>query len=106
MTNCQKYVNANAKRMCEKFEEQGKFYSTMFPLMSPAFRCPIKTGFFSLYKTFVDLALLRVLNLKGFVWVVKFKLIAINPETKLKKIVFCLNSEIKITKVVKKFTRQ
>jgi hypothetical protein len=104
-SNCQKYVNANIKEMCAKFEEEGKFFSTIFPMMEPAFLCPINAGFYSLDKTFVDMGSLRVLNLDGFVWVVKFKLIAVNPDTKLKKVALCVNSEIKITKVVRRSTK-
>jgi hypothetical protein len=46
--------------------------------------------------------LFRVLSLDGFIWVNRFKLIATNSTTKLKKIVLCIDAEIKIEKVVKK----
>jgi hypothetical protein len=99
MNTCAKYTNFRIEKMCEKFESKGPFYVSISAAITPPIHCPIKPGNYTLGKTRIDLSPIKALNIDGFIWVSKFKFVSTNSTTKLKRIILCYNTEVKIVKV-------
>lgn len=98
MKNCEKYNNLKIVSMCDKFMDKGAFYSSALASINPPFQCPIKPGLYTLNEAALDLSLVSVLPLDGYVWVVTFKFLQAEKFKKMKKVVLCLNSEIKVVR--------
>lgn len=96
MKSCEKYQNINIREMCTNFGRKNRYYTAVFAAIKPKVECPIKPGNYTLESTRLDLSGLRMFPLEGFVWILTFKLVSI--EKKSKKVVFCLISELEVTR--------
>lgn len=96
MKSCEKYNNVKIQSMCDRFMEKNTFYSSALASIHPQLKCPIKPGVYTLNEAAIDLSLISVIPLDGYVWVVTFKLLQAEKTKKMKKVVLCLNSETKI----------
>lgn len=98
MKICEKYPGVTVREMCKKFKTKGAFYSSTFLSMKPPMQCPIKPGNYTMGDISIDLSVLSVLPLDGYIWVVNFKFLSVDGVQKTKKIAMCLNSETKISR--------
>lgn len=99
---CEKGSTRNVKEMCKKFSDTNAIYSFLFDAVKPRVSCPIKAGNYSVPAGTVDLSLFAMLPVDGFIWVVSYKLVATEKGSKIKKVVLCMRSETKITRVYRK----
>lgn len=98
MKTCEKYPTTNIREMCKKFQERNAFYSSALSNFKPPLKCPLKPGNYTLSESRMDLAPVAFIPLDGFVWIVTFKFVSTEKVSQNKKIVMCLNSEVKIVK--------
>lgn len=98
MTNCAIFSSTTIKDMCKKFTEKNKFYTSAFERIKPSLKCPIKTGNYLLEESSIDLLTFAMLPFDGYVWVVTFKMASGDIKNKTKKLIMCLNTEIKISR--------
>lgn len=106
MKKCEKYSNRNFKDMCRRFQETNSFYSSFFKSIKPEWKCPIKAGNYTFSQGSIELAPIALFPMDNYVWIVSFRLIGIDPVSKAKKILMCLNTETKIVKVNKSKQRE
>jgi hypothetical protein len=104
MKTCEKYMTFFIRRMCEKFQNKNAIYSAAVESIQPRPVCPIKAGNYTIPRSAIDFSVLNVLSFDGFIWVFKWKLVSFNNGTNLKKILLCLDMELKITKTSKPAT--
>jgi hypothetical protein len=99
MKTCEKYSALIIREMCKKLKDKKAFYYSALEQISPPFQCPFKAGIYTIAPLSIDLSLLSLFSyLDGYVWVVTFRLVLYDSESKTKKTIFCINSETKITK--------
>lgn len=98
MKTCEKFTGVNVPDICKKFVDKNAFYSPVFEKIKPPFRCPLKPGLYTLEESVLDLFIISMMPLDGYIWVVKFQLISSQKGKKAKEIAMCLNSETKITR--------
>jgi hypothetical protein len=101
MKTCEKYTLFNIKDLCQNYQEKYASFDSIFDNISPRLGCPIKAGNYTIPDALLDMSILRLLPVDGFIWVVKFKLVASSNEGKSKKIVMCIDAEIKLLKTRK-----
>jgi hypothetical protein len=99
MKTCTKYTNFRIDQICEKFESKNPLYASVCATVSPPLHCPVKAGNYSMGSTVVDLSILNVLNFDGYIWLATVKFVTTNSTTKLKRVIMCYNTEIKMVKV-------
>jgi hypothetical protein len=99
MENCEKYANFRTDKICEKLELKKQILGSIARAITPPLHCPVKPGNYSLGNPVVDVSILNVLNFDGYIWVSTYKLVTTNSTTKLKKIILCYNTEVKMVKV-------
>lgn len=99
MQKCDKYSTIIVRDMCKKFQEQNAFYSDVFRSIHPPFRCPIKKGNYTVSNSTFEMSRIAMLPLDGYVWVISFKWVSSINGEKPKKVILCLNSETKISKI-------
>lgn len=102
MTGCEKYDSFNVPGMCQKFQDKNPLFTSFFHSFKPPWTCPIKPGNYTIEEGLLDLSLISLLSLDGYVWAATFKFVTGEKRSKNKKIVMCLNSETKIFKSSKK----
>lgn len=98
MKTCEKFSNRNIRNMCARFKEQNKFYSSAFANIKPPLVCPIKAGNYSLGDSSLDLSALALMPIDGYVWLIKYRLVSVEDGGKSRRIIMCVNSEIKIVR--------
>lgn len=98
MTKCDQAINQNIPEICKKFKEKNTFYSKAFQSIQPPMECPIKPGNYTLGPILLDLTIVSMLPIDGYVWIVNFKLASSVKGNKTKKLAMCLNSEVKVIK--------
>lgn len=101
LTSCTRTNAFNFAGMCDMFKEKNAFYSPIFDSIEPSLRCPIKPGNYTLRESILDLSPVRYFPMDGFVHVTTFRLVSGAKGNKPKKIVLCLNTEVKIFKTRK-----
>jgi hypothetical protein len=100
MKTCEKYPAVVIREMCKKLKDKKAFYYSALEQISPPFQCPFKTGIYTMAQSSLDLSMLSVFSfMDGYIWVVTFRLVLYDSESKSKKTIFCINSETKITKI-------
>lgn len=95
---CEKYPGATIREMCRRFQEKTKFYAKFFSNFEPPLRCPLKAGNYTMNEIKLDLSVISVLPLDGYLWLVTFKILAIEPGLKKKQTAMCINTETKIVR--------
>jgi hypothetical protein len=98
MKTCEKYPTLKVENLCRVIENKNAYYSPALEKLDPPVHCPVKPGNITIMKYFVDLKEFSLLPLDGYVFVLKVTLSSNDPKTKTKKLVMCLNAEMKITK--------
>lgn len=96
MKSCEKLTTINIKDMCKKFKDA--LYSSAFSSIQPPLECPIKPGNYTIKDSTIELSMVSLLPIDGFVYVTSIKLVSSENGGKTKRIVFCLNSEMKIVR--------
>jgi hypothetical protein len=99
MKTCHKETTINLKDICSKLQDKYAFYSEFLSSFNPKLECPIKAGNYTKDKSELDLSLLALLPLDGYMFMANIKLIASNKESKVKKIALCMNVEAKVSKI-------
>jgi hypothetical protein len=102
LKSCEKYATINFRQICSKFESENAFFKGFFSSIKPPLKCPLKPGNYSLTDSIVDLSIISLIPIDGFIWMATFTLVSSEDGAKKKKIVMCINSETKILKVVKR----
>lgn len=102
MKTCEKNNNLNVGGICQKFHDKNAFYSSLFDNIKPRLKCPIKPGIYMIEEGFLDLSLISLLPLDGYIYVCAFKLAYGEKGSRAKKVAMCLNTETKIFKTHKK----
>lgn len=97
MSNCEKAPAVNIKDMCGKFKSP--FYATAFASIQPPLACPIKPGNYTMRECAIELSMIALLPLDGFIYVTSMKMVASENGGKKKRLIFCLNAETKIFKI-------
>ncbi|CRK88021.1 CLUMA_CG001807, isoform A [Clunio marinus] len=98
MKTCEKFTTLNIRDFCDRFTDKNQFFYEALASVQPEFKCPIKAGNYTMFPTIVDLSVTNMFPLDGYVWVASFKFISITNKGKTKKIVFCMNIEIKVVR--------
>jgi hypothetical protein len=98
MKTCEKYTTINIREICKKFKEKNAFYSPAFLSFKPPLECPLKTANYTSPQSILNLALISLLPLDGYVWLVSIKFVSSDNQNKSKKIILCLNAEVEISK--------
>lgn len=101
MKTCEKYDIINIREMCKKFQDKNAFYSNIFAHIKPPLKCPIKPGNYTLEESSLDLAPFALFPIDGYIWVLSFKFASGEKGIKGKKVVMCLNAEVKIIRTRK-----
>ena len=83
--------------MCAKFVDKRMIYAVIMDAIKPKLECPIKPGNYTLDRTSLDFTVLRMFPIEGHVWVLTGKIISFDKESRTKKVVMCLNAEVKVT---------
>ena len=97
---CEKWRNVNVKEICAMFVENKKVYGVVLNVVNvikPKLECPIKSGNYTLDRTSLDFTALRMFPIEDHVWVITSKFISFDKVSKTKKVVSCMNTEVKIT---------
>ena len=101
MKSCVKYNTFNIGGVCQKFLDKKEFYSDVLSSITPPLKCPIKVGNYTLDERTLDLRIISFLPLDGYIWVNSYKLVS-SQKGKPKKVILCLNAEIKIMRTNKR----
>lgn len=101
MKTCEKYDIINVREMCKKFQDKHAFYSNIFTHIKPTLECPIKPGNYTLEESSLDLRPFALFPVDGYIWVSSFKFVSGQKGIKGKKVVMCINAEVKILKTRK-----
>ena len=94
---CEKWKNVNVKEMCAKFVDKNMFFADVMNAIKPKLECPIKAGNYTLDRTSLVFTALRMFPMEGHVWVITGKFISFVKESKTKKVILCMNGEVKVT---------
>lgn len=102
MKNCEKYPGTTFRDLCSKFDDKNAFYSPFLESFEPPLKCPMKPGNYTIHEIKLDYTLFSALALDGYIWLTTFKILASEAATKKKRIVACLNTELKIVRCNKR----
>lgn len=102
LTKCEQEPNLNINEVCKKLKQKNVFYSIMFEAIKPPLACPIQPGNYTVEKFSIDLSLVSMLPIDGYIWIVNFKLVSSVKGNRTKQIVACINSEVKVVKIRQK----
>lgn len=94
MKNCGKGTNFNLKEVCKTLINPSPKYSNI----EPPLKCPIESGNYTIKPMEVDLKLISLLPIDGYIHTTTVKLSG-TLNGKPKKVVFCMKGETKIVKV-------
>ena len=97
MKFCEKWKNVNIKEICAKLVEKKMVFADVTNAIKPKLECPIKSGNYTLDRTSLDLTVLKMFPIEGYVWISTAKFISIDKESKTKKVFLCFNAEVKVT---------
>jgi hypothetical protein len=97
MKNCEYFQTFNVKELCKKYVDTNIVYRMVFDKISPAMKCPLKPGNYSMEKTEFDVGLIDFMPVDGFIYTTTIKMISGSKDSK--KVVLCFKAETKIAKV-------
>jgi hypothetical protein len=106
MKTCEKCGTGNMKDVCtiismKKFSLITKFLDTLTPSIMG---CPVKAGNYTTLRSVFDLSPFALIPMDGYIWVVNAKLVSSENGGTRKKILLCVNIEVKIMKTRKQET--
>lgn len=70
MKNCEKSATVNVREICKKFKDKNAFYYSVFSSIKPQLQCPIKAGNYSSEQSTIELSMISLLPLDGYIWLV------------------------------------
>jgi hypothetical protein len=98
--SCEKKQRAlSFQEICKKIQDKNAFYYSALENINPRLGCPAKPGNHSIPKASLDLSILSAFAFDDNVWNVKLKLYSNSGKSKIRKIISCVDAEIKISKI-------
>lgn len=92
MKSCEYFNTLLFKQICKKFDDPNPLYQKMFGKITPAIKCPIAAGNYTLQQTELDFLVYQFLPIDGYYYNSFLK------STSGGKMVWCLKTEITILK--------
>lgn len=98
MKICEKFTTVNVKGVCKTFKEKDKFYSSILATIKPPLECPLKPDNYTAKQAIIDLKHVSLLPIDGYIWLVTLKFVTSSKGSRAKKLIMCVNAEVKIIK--------
>lgn len=98
MKTCEKSTTLNIRKICPKLKEKDQLYSKAISMIEPPLECPIKPGNYTSKQSSIEFKKVALLPIDGYVWIVTIKLVSSGTGNKAKRLILCLNAEVKIIK--------
>jgi hypothetical protein len=99
MQICAKYTTINIREVCKKIIDKNSLHSNLLANIKPPLKCPIMPGNYTIEETEFNLAFFAFAPIDGYVYITNVKIVALDKETKARKVVCCFKSETKIVKI-------
>lgn len=96
--SCEKMPTIDLKDMCKKLKAKNTFYSGIISNLKPELKCPIEPAVYNLNEVEVDFTMFSAFLHEGNLYAFNLKLIMTDHVSKKKRVIFCLNAEIKVVK--------
>lgn len=96
MKTCEKFNSINVKGMCEKFKDRHAFYSGVLEAIHPRIECPVQPNNYTVAPSSMDLSFTKFLSVEGYILIANYKLVTTDKKSKTKRIIVCINQEVKI----------
>lgn len=98
MKSCEKYLTFNIKELCKKLTDPSQLYSNILRSIHPPFKCPVEAGNYTIKPTDLNLALLALVPIDGYIYMSNFKIVSTDNASKKRKLAWCFNLETKVIK--------
>lgn len=99
MKNCEKFMTFNIKEVCKKFSDSMPLYANVFKNIRPPLKCPVEPGNYTIPPAELDISIMSLMPLDGYVYLTSFKVSSGVNGGKSKKIAWCLSIETKIERI-------
>lgn len=96
MKTCDKFNSINVKGVCEKFKDRNAFYSGVLEGIHPRLECPVQPNNYTVNQSSMDMSFAKFFPFEGYILIANYKLVTTDKKTKAKRIILCLNQEVKI----------
>jgi hypothetical protein len=96
MKSCEKYPTLKIPGLCKLISVKKAFYLSVLDKVTPRPKCPAKAKNHTISSCSMDMTVLKMLSIDGYVWIVKSTLSS--NDGKIRKKIACLNVEVKVTK--------
>jgi hypothetical protein len=99
MKNCEKFININARQICQKFYNTSTMIGQAVANISPPIKCPIEAGNYTMRRIHSDLKRFSFLPIDGFNLNMIIKFVTTVPATKARVVASCIKLEMKVEKI-------
>ena|SRR5690349_7913442 len=99
MTKCENDAVKNIPDVCKRFKDKNPIFAIPMSYIKPKFECPVKPGNYTIDTMKVDLSILAMMPIDGYIYLSSLKFVSSSKGGKLKTIEMCWNVEMKIVKV-------
>jgi hypothetical protein len=98
MKNCEKFLNINARQVCQKFQNSSTIIGKGVANVTPPIKCPMEAGNYTMKRTDADLKFISFLPIDGFNLNIIIKFVTSVPATKARIVATCIKAEVKVEK--------
>jgi hypothetical protein len=84
--------------MCSQLYNSTTILKNLFEKVTPAVKCPVKPGNYTMARTELNLKSISFLPLDGAIQNANMKVVTTNPTTKKRIVATCIRFEVKIIK--------
>lgn len=99
MKTCEKYDTVNFKEVCKKMVDPSFMFSYIAANIKPSLKCPASPGNYTIPETKLNLNIISMVPLDGYIYTDIIKLTFTEDGKKSKKLMWCFKVEVKVDKV-------